>query len=465
MSFIMPSPLSSLSALSPLDGRYANKTSPLCEWFSESALLRCRVQVEIAWFIALSDAGLPQFSPLPQAERNNLNKIVSTFNLEDAHAIKTIEATTNHDVKAVEYWLKTTLKNPANCLIHAAYAAEFIHFACTSEDINNTSHALMLQGGRQVINQSLTAIIQQLSSMARLFAGQAMLSRTHGQTASPTTVGKEIANVLVRLKSAQSDINAVELLAKMNGAVGNYNAHIIAYPNINWPKFSQSVVEHLGLTFNPMTIQIEPHDYMARLFDAIARINTILIDFNRDIWGYISVGYFKQKLKEGEIGSSTMPHKVNPIDFENAEGNLGLANAVLRHMAEKLPISRWQRDLTDSTVLRNMGVGLGYSLLAYDSTLKGLNKLEINTIRLNEDLNNSWEVLAEAIQTVMRVHDLPNPYEQLKALTRGKDGINQASLHTFITGLDLPTDEKNRLMQLTPQAYIGLAESLTLAAI
>jgi adenylosuccinate lyase len=292
-----------------------------------------------------------------------------------------------------------------------------------------------------------------------------MLSRTHGQTASPTTVGKEIANVLVRLKSAQSDINAVELLAKMNGAVGNYNAHIIAYPNINWPKFSQSVVEHLGLTFNPMTIQIEPHDYMARLFDAIARINTILIDFNRDIWGYISVGYFKQKLKEGEIGSSTMPHKVNPIDFENAEGNLGLANAVLRHMAEKLPISRWQRDLTDSTVLRNMGVGLGYSLLAYDSTLKGLNKLEINTIRLNEDLNNSWEVLAEAIQTVMRVHDLPNPYEQLKALTRGKDGINQASLHIFITGLDLPTDEKNRLMQLTPQAYIGLAESLTLAAI
>jgi adenylosuccinate lyase len=461
----MPSPLSSLSALSPLDGRYANKTSPLCEWFSEAALLRCRVQVEIAWFIALSDAGLPQFSPLPQAERNNLNKIVNTFSLEDAHAIKTIEATTNHDVKAVEYWLKTTLKNPVNCLIHAAYAAEFIHFACTSEDINNTSHALMLQGGRQVINQSLTAIIQQLSSMARLFAGQAMLSRTHGQTASPTTVGKEIANVLVRLKSAQSDINAVELLAKMNGAVGNYNAHIIAYPNINWPKFSQSVVEHLGLTFNPMTIQIEPHDYMARLFDAIARINTILIDFNRDIWGYISVGYFKQKLKEGEIGSSTMPHKVNPIDFENAEGNLGLANAVLRHMAEKLPISRWQRDLTDSTVLRNMGVGLGYSLLAYDSTLKGLNKLEINTSRLNEDLNNSWEVLAEAIQTVMRVHDLPNPYEQLKALTRGKDGINQASLHTFITGLDLPIDEKNRLMQLTPQAYIGLAESLTLAAI
>ncbi|MEY3996370.1 MAG: hypothetical protein RL344_713 [Pseudomonadota bacterium] len=465
MSFITPSPFNSLSALSPLDGRYASKTSPLCEWFSEAALLRCRVQVEMAWFIALSDAGLPQFPSLPQAERDTLNKIVNTFSLEDAHAIKTIEATTNHDVKAVEYWLKTTLKTPENRLIHAAHAVEFIHFACTSEDINNTSHALMLQGGRQVINQSLNAITQQLSSMAQLFAGQPMLSRTHGQTASPTTVGKEMANVLVRLKSAQSDINAVELLAKMNGAVGNYNAHIIAYPNIDWPKFSQSVVERLGLTFNPMTIQIEPHDYMARLFDAIARINTILIDFNRDIWGYISVGYFKQKLKEGEIGSSTMPHKVNPIDFENAEGNLGLANAVLHHMAEKLPISRWQRDLTDSTVLRNMGVGLGYSLLAYDSTLKGLNKLEINTSRLNEDLNNSWEVLAEAIQTVMRVHDLPNPYEQLKALTRGKDGINQASLQAFVTQLNLPIDEKNRLMQLTPQAYIGLAESLTLAAI
>ncbi|MEN9912211.1 MAG: hypothetical protein RI956_655 [Pseudomonadota bacterium] len=465
MSFVMSSSLNSLSALSPLDGRYASKTSLLCEWFSEAALLRCRVQVEIAWFIALSDAGLPQFSSLPQLERDTLNKIVTTFNLEDAQAIKTIETTTNHDVKAVEYWLKAILKKPENCLIHAAHAAEFIHFACTSEDINNTSHALMLQGGRQVINQSLTAIIQQLSSMARLFAGQAMLSRTHGQTASPTTVGKEIANVLVRLKSAQLDINAVELLAKMNGAVGNYNAHTIAYPNINWPRFSQSVVEHLGLTFNPMTIQIEPHDYMARLFDAVARINTILIDFNRDIWGYISVGYFKQKLKEGEIGSSTMPHKVNPIDFENAEGNLGLANAVLRHMAEKLPISRWQRDLTDSTVLRNMGVGLGYSLLAYDSTLKGLNKLEINTSRLNEDLNNSWEVLAEAIQTVMRVHDLPNPYEQLKALTRGKEGINQASLQAFVTQLNLPNDEKIRLMQLTPQAYIGLAELLTLAAI
>ncbi len=465
MSSITFLPSSSLSALSPLDGRYASKTLPLCKWFSEAALLRCRVQVEIAWFIALSDVGLPQLSTLPQAERDTLNKIVNNFKLEDAQAIKTIEATTNHDVKAVEYWLKATLKKSENHLTHAAHAAEFIHFACTSEDINNTSHALMLQGGRQVINQSLTAIIQQLSNMAQLFAGQAMLSRTHGQTASPTTVGKEIANVLVRLKSAQADINAVELLAKMNGAVGNYNAHTIAYPNIDWPKFSQSVVESLGLTFNPMTIQIEPHDYMARLFDAIARINTILIDFNRDIWGYISVGYFKQKLKEGEIGSSTMPHKVNPIDFENAEGNLGLANAVLRHMAEKLPISRWQRDLTDSTVLRNMGVGLGYSLLAYDSTLKGLNKLEINTSRLNEDLNNSWEVLAEAIQTVMRVHGLPNPYEQLKALTRGKEGISQASLQAFVTQLNLPTDEKIRLMQLTPQAYIGLAESLTLAAI
>jgi adenylosuccinate lyase len=459
------STLTPLSALSPLDGRYANKTAALCEWFSEAALLRSRVQVEVAWFIALSDAGLPQFPPLPQTERDTLNTLVNSFSLENAQAIKTIEATTNHDVKAVEYWLKNTLKNPNHALTQAGQAAEFVHFACTSEDINNTSHALMLQGGRQVLNQYIDHITTQLNKMARLFAGQPMLSRTHGQTASPTTMGKEIANVLVRLTAAQAEINAVKLLAKMNGAVGNYNAHHIAYPHINWPQFSQTVIEGLGLSFNPTTIQIEPHDYMARLFDAVARINTILIDFNRDIWGYISVGYFKQKLKEGEIGSSTMPHKVNPIDFENAEGNLGLANAVLRHMAEKLPISRWQRDLTDSTVLRNMGVGFGYSVLSYDSTLKGLNKLEINTARLNEDLNNSWEVLAEAIQTVMRVYDLPNPYEQLKALTRGKEGINQASLQAFVSTLNLPIDEKNRLMQLTPQTYIGLAETLTLNAL
>jgi adenylosuccinate lyase len=447
--------LTPLSALSPLDGRYGSKTAPLRDWFSEAALLRCRVQVEVAWFIALSDAGLKQFKPLPQDERAALNAVVANFSVEDAQAIKTIEATTNHDVKAVEYWLKDQLKP----LAHASKFAEFVHFACTSEDINNTSHALMLQGGRKVTDQALTAVIKKLKQLAKDFAAQPMLSRTHGQTASPTTLGKEVANVVARLQAAQKDINAVALLAKMNGAVGNYNAHTIAYPNIDWPAFSAGVVKGLGLTFNPMTIQIEPHDYMARLFDAIARSNTILIDLNRDIWGYISVGYFKQRLKDGEIGSSTMPHKVNPIDFENAEGNLGLANAVLRHMAEKLPVSRWQRDLTDSTVLRNMGVGLGYSLLAYDSTLKGLNKLEVNAAKLDADLNNSWEVLAEAIQTVMRVHGLPKPYEQLKSLTRGK-GITQRKLQAFVGKLDLPAKDEERLMKLTPQAYTGLAEQL-----
>ncbi len=447
--------LTPLSALSPLDGRYGSKTAPLRNWFSEAALLRCRVQVEVAWFIALSDAGLKQFKPLPQDERTALNAVVANFSVDDAQAIKTIEATTNHDVKAVEYWLKDQLKP----LAHASKYAEFVHFACTSEDINNTSHALMLQGGRKVTDQALSAVIKKLKQLAKDFAAQPMLSRTHGQTASPTTLGKELANVVARLQAAQKDINAVALLAKMNGAVGNYNAHTIAYPNIDWPAFSASVVNGLGLTFNPMTIQIEPHDYMARLFDAIARSNTILIDLNRDIWGYISVGYFKQRLKDGEIGSSTMPHKVNPIDFENAEGNLGLANAVLRHMAEKLPVSRWQRDLTDSTVLRNMGVGLGYSLLAYDSTLKGLNKLEVNAAKLDADLDNSWEVLAEAIQTVMRVHGLPKPYEQLKSLTRGK-GITQRKLQAFVGKLDLPAKDKERLMKLTPQAYTGLAEQL-----
>jgi adenylosuccinate lyase len=450
------STLTPLSALSPLDGRYGSKTAPLRDWFSEAALLRCRVQVEVAWFIALSDAGLKQFKSLPQDERAALNAIVTNFSVNDAQAIKTIETTTNHDVKAVEYWLKDQLKP----LAQASQYAEFVHFACTSEDINNTSHALMLQGGRKVTDQALSSVIKKLKQMAKEFAAQPMLSRTHGQTASPTTLGKEIANVVARLQAAQKDINAVALLAKMNGAVGNYNAHTIAYPNIDWPAFSAEVVKGLGLTFNPMTIQIEPHDYMARLFDAIARSNTILIDLNRDIWGYISVGYFKQRLKDGEIGSSTMPHKVNPIDFENAEGNLGLANAVLRHMAEKLPVSRWQRDLTDSTVLRNMGVGLGYSLLAYDSTLKGLNKLEVNAIKLEADLDNSWEVLAEAIQTVMRVHGLPKPYEQLKALTRGK-GITQRKLQAFVGKLDLPEKDKERLMKLTPQSYTGLAEQLS----
>ena len=451
--------LSTLSALSPLDGRYGAKTAELRNHFSEAALIRARIQVELAWFVALSDAGLKQFKPLPATERKGIQALLDNFTLSDAQAIKTIEATTNHDVKAVEYWIKDALAQPANALPQAAKHAEFVHFACTSEDINNTAHALMLRGGRAVVMHALSSIIQSIQHLAHTHAQQPMLSRTHGQTASPTTLGKEMANVVARLKTAASDIDAVVLLAKMNGAVGNFNAHTIAYPQIDWPAFSAGVVQSLGIAYNPMTIQIEPHDYMAKLFDAIARVNTILIDFNRDVWGYISLGYFKQRLKDGEVGSSTMPHKVNPIDFENAEGNLGLANAVLRHMAEKLPVSRWQRDLTDSTVLRNMGVGMGYSLLAYDSTLKGLGKLEVNADKLNADLAASWEVLGEAIQTVMRVHGLPKPYEQLKALTRGT-GITQKKLQNFVAKLDLPAKDKARLMALTPSGYIGLAAQL-----
>jgi adenylosuccinate lyase len=450
-------PLSALTALSPLDGRYAAKVSALRPLLSEFGLMHRRVQVEIEWFIALSDAGLPELAPLSQASRGYLRGLVARFAEADAQAIKDIEKTTNHDVKAVEYWIKAKFEgNP-----ELQQASEFVHFACTSEDINNTSHGLMLKAARdEVLLPVIDGVINTLKGMAHEMAALPMLSRTHGQTASPTTVGKEIANVVARLVNARARIADVKLLAKMNGAVGNYNAHLSAYPEKDWEAFSQSVIENqLGLTFNPYTIQIEPHDYMAELFDAVTRTNTILIDWSRDVWGYISLGYFKQRTKAGEIGSSTMPHKVNPIDFENAEGNLGLANAVLTHLSQKLPISRWQRDLTDSTVLRNMGVAFGYAVLAYDSLARGLGKLEVNPEMLASDLDSSWEVLAEPIQTVMRRYALPNPYERLKELTRGK-AMTRESIQAFIETLELPEAEKQRLRELTPGNYIGKAESL-----
>ncbi len=450
-------PHAALTALSPLDGRYAGKVAALRPLLSEFGLMHRRVQVEIEWFIALSDAGLPELSPLSEAGRGYLRGLVARFTEADAQSIKDIEKTTNHDVKAVEYWIKSRFAGHAEL----ERASEFVHFACTSEDINNTSHGLMLKAARaQVLLPALDGIIAKLASMAHLFATQPMLSRTHGQTASPTTVGKEIANVVARLITARERIAGVKLLAKMNGAVGNYNAHLAAYPDIDWEAFSQKVIEgNLGLTFNPYTIQIEPHDYMAELFDAVTRANTILIDWSRDVWGYISLGYFKQRTKAGEIGSSTMPHKVNPIDFENAEGNLGLANAVLTHLSQKLPISRWQRDLTDSTVLRNMGVAIGYAVLAYDSLTRGLDKLEINNAALDADLDAAWEVLAEPIQTVMRRYGLPNPYERLKELTRGK-AITAEAIAAFIDTLELPDTEKQRLLALTPGNYIGKAVDL-----
>lgn len=449
--------LSALSALSPLDGRYAAKVAALRPLLSEFGLMHRRVQVEVEWFIALSDAGLPEFPSLTEASRGYLRGLVARFSEADAQSIKDIEKTTNHDVKAVEYWIKQRFANHPEL----EKTGEFVHFACTSEDINNTSHGLMLKAAReQVLLPAIDGLIGTLSGLAHNLAEIPMLSRTHGQTASPTTVGKEIANVVARLANARARIADVKLLAKMNGAVGNYNAHLSAYPDKDWEAFSRNVIEHqLGLTFNPYTIQIEPHDYMAELFDAVTRTNTILIDWSRDVWGYISLGYFKQKTKAGEIGSSTMPHKVNPIDFENAEGNLGLANAVLTHLSQKLPISRWQRDLTDSTVLRNMGVALGYALLAYDSLARGLGKLEVNPQALADDLDSSWEVLAEPIQTVMRRYALPNPYERLKELTRGK-AITRESIQAFIETLELPEDEKARLMAMTPGNYIGKAVEL-----
>jgi adenylosuccinate lyase len=450
--------LSALTALSPLDGRYQGKVSALRPYFSEFALIKHRVIVEIEWLKALSAepaiAEVPPFAPETIAQ---LDQLASGFSEADAEQVKAIETRTNHDVKAIEYFLKERLAdNP-----EITRVSEFIHFACTSEDINNLSHGLMLKAAReQVMAPSLDKVIQRLTELAHALADQPMLSRTHGQPASPTTLGKELADVVYRLKRAQDRIAAVTLLGKINGAVGNYNAHLSAYPDFDWENFAERFVSSLGLTFNPYTIQIEPHDYMAELFDAFARANTVLIDIDRDIWGYISLGYFKQKVKEGEVGSSTMPHKVNPIDFENSEGNLGIANAVLRHLSEKLPISRWQRDLTDSTVLRNMGVGLGYTLLGYDSCLKGLGKLEANPARLNDDLDANWEVLAEPIQTVMRRHGVANPYEQLKELTRGKGGINRETLHAFIRNLAIPESEKTRLLAMTPANYTGKAAEL-----
>ncbi len=457
----MPMQLSPLTALSPLDGRYAGKLGALRPLLSEWGLMHRRVQVEVAWFIALSDAGLAGFAPLSSAARQHLRGLVQAFSEADAQAIKDIEKTTNHDVKAVEYWIKAGFAGRFDGAAELQRAAEFVHFACTSEDINNTSHALMLQAARStVLLPALNGLLAQLSAMAGNLAALPMLARTHGQTASPTTLGKEVANVAARLATARARIAAVPLLAKMNGAVGNYNAHLSAYPNTDWEAFSRNVVEQqLGLSFNPYTIQIEPHDCMAELFDAVARANTVLIDWSRDVWGYVSLGYFKQRVKKGEVGSSTMPHKVNPIDFENAEGNLGLANALLSHMSHKLPISRWQRDLTDSTVLRNMGVALGYALLAWDSLARGMDKLQVNEAALAADLDRAWEVLAEPVQTVMRRHGLPNPYDQLKDFTQGKP-ITRELMQGFIEVLAIPADDKARLLALTPAGYTGLAEPL-----
>lgn len=457
MSDTRPDTLFALTALSPLDGRYAAKTEALRDWLSESAFMKHRVKVEIHWLIALSQAGFDEIPRFSDAAENFLLQLAERFTAHDAARIKDIEKVTNHDVKAVEYWLKESVKGNAEL----ERASEFIHFACTSEDINNTSHGMMLDGAREhVILPALRSVHERLVKLAHAHAAQPMLSRTHGQPASPTTLGKEMANVAARLQQAIERIAEVPVLAKMNGAVGNYNAHLSAYPEFDWEAFSEGVIEdRLKLTFNPYTIQIEPHDYMAELFDAISRANTILLDLDRDVWGYISVGYFKQRTKAGEIGSSTMPHKVNPIDFENSEGNLGMANALLRHLADKLPISRWQRDLTDSTVLRNIGVALGYSLLSYDSLIRGLDKLEVNAARLNEDLDNCWEVLAEPIQTVMRRYGVENPYEQLKELTRGK-GITREGLQTFINGLAIPDDAKKLLLDMTPGSYVGKAVEL-----
>ena len=447
---------STLNALSPLDGRYAGRGQALRPLLSEAGFMHHRVKVEAAWLVALSDAGLPELPAFSADARAALARLVDDFSEDDAARIKDIERVTNHDVKAVEYWLKERVADHAEL----AKAAEFIHFACTSEDINNTSHALMLRAARdEVLLPALQALHDKLAELATAHADQPLLSRTHGQPATPSTMGKEFANVAVRLKRAIAVIAQVTPLAKMNGATGNFNAHLAAYPEVDWEAVSAKVLAGLGLTQNRHTIQIEPHDWMAELFDAVARANVILLDLNRDVWGYIALGYFKQRLKEGEVGSSTMPHKVNPIDFENSEGNLGLANATLRHLADKLPISRWQRDLTDSTVLRNLGVAFGYSMVAYDACLRGLNKLELNAQAIDADLDECWEVLAEPVQTVMRRYGLPQPYEQLKALTRGK-GITQSALREFVAGLELPDEARQRLLDMTPRSYIGLAAKL-----
>ncbi len=450
---------SPLTALSPLDGRYHGKVAALRDYFSEFALIRYRVLVEVEWLKALANepaiAEVPPFSPATIAQ---LDALSAHFSEADGEAVKAIETKTNHDVKAIEYSLKVKFAgNP-----EISKVAEFIHFACTSEDINNLCHALMLKRARdEVMLPALERIIERLAALAHEHAADAMLAHTHGQPASPTTLGKEMANFAWRLDRARKRIAGVSLLGKINGAVGNYNAHLAAYPKVDWEGFARTFVEKLGLEFNPYTIQIEPHDAIAELFDACARVNAILIDLNRDAWGYISLGYFRQKLKDGEVGSSTMPHKVNPIDFENSEGNLGIANALMKHMSEKLPVSRWQRDLTDSTVLRNMGVAFGHTLLAYDSCLKGLNKLEANRERLAADLDANWEVLAEPIQTVMRRYGVTGAYEKLKDLTRGKEGITRDTLHAFIRGIAaIPEAEKKRLLEMTPATYIGKAAEL-----
>ncbi|ENW95912.1 adenylosuccinate lyase [Acinetobacter sp. NIPH 298] len=448
--------MNALTALSPLDGRYASKCDALRPFLSEFGLIHARVTVEVRWLQALANRAEIIEVPAFSAETNAaLDAIVADFSEQDANRIKEIERTTNHDVKAVEYFLKEKIAN----IDELKNAGEFIHFACTSEDINNLSHALMLKNGREVLVSSMKQLLNAISALATTHAEQPMLSRTHGQTASPTTLGKEMANVAYRLARQIKQFENVELLGKINGAVGNYNAHLSAYPEIDWAAHAQAFVESLGLAFNPYTTQIEPHDYMAELFDALRRYNTILIDFNRDVWGYISLGYFKQKLKDGEVGSSTMPHKVNPIDFENSEGNLGIANAVLGHLGEKLPVSRWQRDLTDSTVLRNMGVGFAQSLIAFDACLKGVGKLELNAQRINEDLDQAQEVLAEPIQTVMRRYNVEKPYEKLKALTRGQ-AMTRDMMVNFVNGdelLQVPADERARLAELTPATYTGNA--------
>ncbi len=445
--------LSALTAVSPIDGRYGSKTSDYRAIFSEYGLIRFRVEVEIRWLQCLANhPGIAEVPSLSESANTLLNSMISDFSEEHAQSIKAIEATTNHDVKAVEYFIKEQFSG--NTELDAI--KEFVHFACTSEDINNLSHGLMLKAGRAVLVEQLKQTIDKMLELAKGYADIPMLSRTHGQTASPTTVGKEIANVIARLQRQLSSIEKCSLLGKINGAVGNYNAHLSAYPDIDWQANAKSFVESLGLEWNPYTTQIEPHDYIAELFDAITRFNTIIIDFNRDIWGYISLGYFKQKTITGEVGSSTMPHKVNPIDFENSEGNLGLANAVFQHLSSKLPISRWQRDLTDSTVLRNIGVGFGYCAIAYASIIKGLGKLEINEEKIAADLDNSWEVLAEPIQTIMRRYGVDEPYEKLKALTRGQT-ITASILSDFIETLDIPESAKASILKMTPANYIGNA--------
>jgi adenylosuccinate lyase len=449
--------LSPIAALSPLDGRYAAKVAALRPLLSEYGLMRCRVRVEVAWFLALAEAGFAGLAPPASDVRAELERLVADFSTADAEAIKAIERTTNHDVKAVEYWLRDRFEaHPA-----LREASPFLHFACTSEDINNASHALMLQAARaEVLLPALDAVVQRLAALARAHADVPMLARTHGQAATPTTVGKELANVVARLRHARAGIAAVVLPAKLNGAVGNYNAHLAADPDRDWEALARQVVEDdLGLAFNPYTTQIEPHDGIAELFDAFVRAHTILVDLARDVWGYVSLGYFRQRTVAGEIGSSTMPHKVNPIDFENAEGNLGLANALLAHMSQKLPISRFQRDLTDSTVLRNMGVALGHALLAYEALARGLDKLELDRTALARDLDDAWEVLAEPIQTVMRRHRVPDAYERLKALTRGR-AITRDALHAFIAGLEIPEADRQRLLALTPAGYVGAAARL-----